>query len=98
MRKGQIGVLVSKGYGAGWSTWNQPECALDQELVEAFEAGKSEQEIMDIAKKNWPESYYGGLMDCTVVYVPKGTRFLITEYDGYESIEFDYSVDWQVAM
>lgn len=98
MKEGQVGVLVSKGYGAGWSTWNQPECALDQELVEAFESGKSEQEIMSIAKKNWPKNTYAGLMDCEVVWVYKGTRFRIDVFDGREIIEFDYSDDWQVAM
>ena len=29
-----IGVLVSRGYGAGWSTWNTPELAYRREIVE----------------------------------------------------------------
>lgn len=62
----KIGVLVSYGFGAGWSTWNSPECATDQELVQAFEDNLSEDEIMAIAEKNWPDTYKGGLLDCKV--------------------------------
>lgn len=93
----QIGILVSSGYGAGWSTWNEPECALDQELVQAFENKLSEDEIMAIAEKNWPKSYKGGLMDCEIVWVDEGTQFRITEYDGYESIEFNTYHHWNIA-
>lgn len=33
----QIGIIVSGGFGAGWSTWGEPEMALDQELARAIE-------------------------------------------------------------
>ena len=33
---GEIGVLISKGFGAGWSTWNQAEIAYDKRVVEYF--------------------------------------------------------------
>lgn len=32
--KTQIAVLVSHGYGAGWSTWGVPELAWDSRVVE----------------------------------------------------------------
>ena len=32
--KTAIAVLVSPGYGAGWSTWNCPEIAYDRRVVE----------------------------------------------------------------
>lgn len=83
----QIGVLVSRGYGAGWSSWGKPEMALDKELVEAFERGASDEEKGAIAKKNWPDAYVGGLFDCYIEYLDKGTLFRINEYDGYETIE-----------
>jgi hypothetical protein len=42
-KKGQIAVLVSGGFGAGWSTWNQPELAYDKRVVEflVIEEGRS---------------------------------------------------------
>jgi hypothetical protein len=93
----QIGVLVSSGYGSGWSTWNSPECALDQELVAAIEAKLPYEEIEEIAKRNWPYNYLGGLGDCYVEWVAEGTTFRIEEYDGAESICFLDSYSWQVA-
>jgi len=29
--------------------------------------------------------------------IPAGTLYRITEYDGYESVETQYNVDWKVA-
>lgn len=37
--EGEIGVLVSGGYGAGWSTWNGAsgiKLALDKRIIEIF--------------------------------------------------------------
>ena len=31
-----IAVLVSRGWGAGWSTWNNKEMAYDKRIIEAF--------------------------------------------------------------
>lgn len=34
---GEVAVLVSCGYGAGWSTWNPyPELAYDKRVIEMF--------------------------------------------------------------
>ena len=84
----KIGVLVSTGFGAGWSTLNSPECALDQELVGAIEANLAADQIKAIAERNWPDAYLGGLLDCYVEWVDEGTAFRIEEYDGAESIHF----------
>ena len=35
-KDGKVAVLVSPGFGAGFSTWNSPEMAVDFDLVEAF--------------------------------------------------------------
>jgi hypothetical protein len=38
--------------------------------------------------------------ECAKLYIedlPKGTLYRITEYDGYESIETKYDMDWNVA-
>ena len=39
-------VLISPGFGAGWSTWNDPMMALDERLIRAFECGISEEDIL----------------------------------------------------
>lgn len=84
--EGKVAVLVSEGYGAGWSTWGKRESCLDQELALAFLDGSSKETICAIAKKNWPDQYDGGLLGCEVHFLDKGTRFRIDEYDGAEGL------------
>lgn len=93
----KIGIVYSPGYGAGWSTWGCSEMALDQELALAIDSELPYEQILAIAKKNWPDEYYGGLSDCVVEWVDKGTAFSIDEYDGYESIEFAQTKSWSIA-
>lgn len=79
-------VIYSPGYGAGWSTWGDRQSALDQELAQAIVDKKSIDEINQIAEKNWPGQYKGGLAKAKVECLAEGTRFRIEEYDGHESI------------
>lgn len=92
----KIGIIYSPGFGAGWSTWGCAEMALDQELAHAIE-NLDNSTVIEIANKNWPESYKGGLGDCVVEWVDEGTMFQIDEYDGSESINFASTFEWQVA-
>lgn len=39
----------------------------------------------------------GSCAKLRIEYVPKGTLYRITEYDGYESIETKEDLDWKVA-
>ena len=90
----KVGIIYSPGYGAGWSTWGEPEQALDQELALAIDKGHWD-EVTKIATKNWPDAYQGGLEDCVVCWVDKGTRFYIEEHDGSESLIFEGT--WMTA-
>lgn len=92
-----IGIIYSPGYGAGWSTWGKAEMALDQELANAISNDEPYSKCVEIAIKNWPGEYYGGLEDCQVEWVEEGTQFIIEEYDGNESIQFNYDNYWQIA-
>jgi hypothetical protein len=55
------------------------------------------QRMVDYCEKTWPEEYSGGVSDLVVVWVPKGIKFQITEYDGSESIEFLEEINWITA-
>ena len=86
VRDGRVAVLVSPGYGAGWSTWNDGDNILfdpglvNLVLAEDYEAAKK------YAEKRWPRAYLGGLEDLVVEWVDEGAQFRINEYDGYESL------------
>ena len=96
MGKDMVGVLVSHGYGAGWSTWNDVD-PQNEELVEAFENDLSDDEKIAIAERIYPDAYHGGLLQCKAHYLPKGTQYRIDEYDGAESLELNYDSSWRIA-
>lgn len=96
-------VLISKGYGAGWATWNTLEMAVDEELIALFEKGCTSEEMEEACTAKGYTSdtggsvYMGGFEDLAVVEVPKGTRFTIREYDGAEFVEILNRKDWFYA-
>lgn len=87
-RGGKVAVLVSPGYGAGWSTWNSEHrevLCMDAEIVQAVIDGDLDRAIA-VAEQKCPGIYTGGGRGLSVEWVPKGEAFEITEYDGYESL------------
>jgi hypothetical protein len=98
---GMVGVLVSPGYGAGWSTWARPaeeEAMLfDKRIVQAVLDEKSEEEIVAISNEVAPESYKGGAEQLEVEWVTPSTFFEIQEYDGNESLRYFGQIDFHVA-
>lgn len=93
-----VGIIYSPGFGAGWSTWGEPDQATDQELAKLIDSGADYSEIAKLAEEKWPDSYKGGLSDCVVEWVEKGTRFAIEEYDGSESIRFADDGDYWTTI
>ena len=89
-RDGKIAVLYSPGYGAGWYTWHdKPELVFDPAVVQMVEENRHE-DIPAYVKKTYPGEYLytGGAEDLRIKWIPKGTRFEITEYDGSEDIRW----------
>ena len=84
-KDGKTAVLVSPGFGAGFSTWNSPEMAVDFDLVEAFLSG-DETRFAYILNEKYEDAYTGGVDDLEVQWITEGTQFMIEEYDGNESI------------
>lgn len=102
VRDGQVAVLYSPGFGAGWSTWTHGDEDLfqrvlfDPETVAWVEAGKPV-ERPDFENKFGDLFYDGGADDLTIRWIPVGQRFRIHEYDGSESVVLDHEDDWVVA-
>ena len=92
---GEIAVLVSHGYGAGWSTWNDERLAYDKRVVELFDKNKppinkkQEDEIKKKLKEmGYRTVYMGGYEQIEKVWIPKNVQFRIHEYDGSEHIQW----------
>ncbi len=100
IRDGMVAVLYSPGYGAGWSTWGDDDNAealcMDERIVNALMRGGSD-EAAKVAKEIFPKQYVGGARDLTIGWLPVGTVFEITEYDGYESIRVIADAKFMVA-
>ena len=109
----KVAILVSRGFGAGWSTWNNKELAYDKRVVEFYLKHKDDEEFMhnidkyeskttkDAKKlfKSWgyEDVYFGGFSDIEICWLPVGTKFYITEYDGSETLNTIDSIRWETA-
>ena len=90
---GKIEVLVSPGWGAGWSTWNDDglKLAVDKRIIDFFKrAGQDADENLVKAflrEIGYEHVYCGGWDDIVIETVEPGIPFKITEYDGSEELE-----------
>jgi hypothetical protein len=97
IRDGQVAVLVSPGFGAGWYSWHHVEALLyDPSVVEWVEHGEFEK-IKAFVELKYPDEYFGGLEDLEVRWVPVGAKFRIDEYDGAESLVLETEERWMTA-
>jgi hypothetical protein len=106
IRNGKVAVLVSPGFGAGWSTWTYEKgldkfVLFDQRLVEACESSASSEDVeaLILALTGCDHIYMGGWSDVEVRWVDPGTVFYVNDYDGNESLRYpgDESEGWQQA-
>ena len=97
-RDGKIAVLYSRGFGAGWYSWNRKHRGLlfDSEIASLVLADKVSDAVA-LAEKKYPGIYAGGGSALAVEWVPKGSRFEIDEYDGSETVRVFGPDDGHVA-
>ena len=94
----ELGVLVSSGYGAGWSTWNDKELAYDKRIIEKWLENASSDEMCNyVASLGYARPYMGGYRELHLEFIPCGTMFCIHEYDGFETVETPESMDMMMA-
>ena len=96
-RDGQVAVLYSPDFGAGWYSWhNIEELVFDPSVVEWVESGELDRIETYVTLKH-PDAYIGGLENLKVKWIPTGTRFRIDEYDGNESVVVEGEDEWFTA-
>ncbi len=101
-RDGKVAVLISPGFGSGWSTWNEgyPNLMFDPQIVDLvlnYNGHDVSQRIEAICEIKYPDAYLGGVEDLTVMWVNTGERFVVSEYDGSESIKREKDMRWITA-
>jgi len=102
IRDGNVAVLYSPDYGAGWYTWNteHPAILYDPVVVKWVEDGKPKDALARLEAtldEKYPRCYLGGMRDLQIQWVPIDTRFYVDEYDGNETVMLEKDVTWQVA-
>lgn len=105
VRDGQVAVLYSPGYGAGWSTWCHGDenmrlaMTFDPQIADIVDQGEQDwqEKAQAMAQIKYPDSYLGGLMDLKVKWLPVGAQFRVAEHDGNEWIEINHEIDWITA-
>lgn len=106
--RGNVAVVISPGFGCGLSTWihcdpTDARIALavltDQEVeLEGLDEYDSERLLGIRDRTSWLfgfNEFAGDPLD--IEWVPKGSMFRVTEYDGSESIQYSYDQVWNVA-
>ena len=96
-----VGVVISSGFGAGWSTWGGThpcdkkfiEYLLNNGIIKKYNDDliwevKIKQSAVEAFFPNDARPYCGGADGLEIHWVKEGTVIRITEYDGNESIEY----------
>lgn len=91
-KDGDIEILISPGFGAGWSTWdsNSINLAVDKKIIDFF---KKYGKYVSLDKlKTFLESigyegvYCGGWKNIVIEKIKPNCKFRIDEYDGSEEL------------
>ena len=94
VRDGMVAVAVSGGFGAGWSTWNHIS-PMDARFNQLFLDGKADEVVRICDDEKLGDA--NGQRDVEIEWVPVGTRFVINEYDGSESLMTIDDFGWMEA-
>jgi hypothetical protein len=89
IRDGNVAVLISHGFGAGWYSWNEQykELLFHPKLVEMVEQKRHLEIDDDWVRENLGINIYaGGSCGLAIHWLPVGTAFYIEEYDGSEKL------------
>lgn len=98
-KDGKVAVMISPGFGAGWSTWNKEHrdtLLFDAEIAQAVLDG-DKAKAARLALEKCPDFYAGGADGLRIAWLDKGTVFDVEEYDGSESLHIIGGRDYSVA-
>ena len=86
---GKVAVIVSGGFGAGWSTWNNEHAEFlmfDEGLVCFKELNEDVAVVSRYLESKGIDAFTGGWDKAQIKWLDVGARFTIDEYDGSETL------------
>lgn len=109
VEKGKVAVIISPQFGAGWYTWNNYNenllfdpilvklvGVLHNHKIDTKEYQDIAERIVKRAEEIEPDGYFS-VSGLSIVWLPVGTKFIIEEYDGSESILEMNDTQWMTA-
>lgn len=100
-KDGAVGVLVSKGFGAGWSTWNQDALAYDKRVVDFWIAHRNNRAFMENIRQ---DGSWGGVPESDAHREAReffeGIGYKCPYFGGFSSIELHFvprGVPWTIT-
>jgi len=110
IRDGKVGVIYKPTYGYGWYSWHKVEELLyDPSLIymlEELKKSTTNNSFMDWLDniedylKDYPNKefkYLGGAEELEIKWIPIGTLFRISEFDGMETVVLQNEDDWLIT-
>lgn len=95
IRDGNVAVLYSPGFGAGWSTWCYNSALIETLLFHPLIVEKVESGHENEITTEWLVEQFGkefedvccrGVDQLEIEWLPEGTAFRVDEYDGFETV------------
>jgi hypothetical protein len=78
-------ILISPGYGTGFSSWHDPAMATDPRLIKAFVTG-GQRQLRETTARLYPKACLLGIDQVKIIEIPEDQEFMIIDHDGYERI------------
>ena len=96
IKNGKVAIAISPGIGAGWITWNPELSPFEPKVIEMILAGKQDEITEEWCEKELgvKNVYCDGASDLEIVWIKKGLRFSINEYDGDEDLYIENKLDY----
>ena len=73
----------------------------DKEIAEQVLDGEDPRAIERLAQAKWAQGdnyfFSGAAEELRVMWLAEGTRFVIREYDGNETVETEHDIEWLTA-
>ena len=98
IRDGKVAVIISPGWGSGWYSWHGiPELLYDPKVVEMVLNEEDLENILKYCHEKYGDDNYFSPDELEVVWIQEGTKFMVHEYDGSESIRYEQEMRWLTA-
>jgi len=86
IKDGQVALLISHGFGAGWSTWGDDDMVFEPVIAQMILDKTPIQTMLNYLDDKYPNFYTGGLDSLVVEWLEEGVSFAVDEYDGAETL------------